>query len=273
MRLAEYKKHVLGEATKGLTGAVAGALLLFFGQQWLNSDLEYKIGTRDSYLSAPLGQQGLSMAFDGKPLKNVSVVEFSIVNRTSKQIANAELLFSVDEKAPPVLVAGGVMAPRGMSSAEVVEQLGAKDSTARKFRLKVIPKQRDGEYFHAVFVFEGERAPNMTVSSTSGETSIAPYLQWKDTTVALLYLAGFALLFMAVQLALTSLIEYFWEPRRHKKQVERFKEQSKKLEQDGLLKSKDPASSEDAATIYAEFTRPKPSRFWAKILPEQKYEF
>ena len=66
--MAEYKKHVLGEGTKGITAGVVGALLLFIGQQWLNSDLEYKVATRDAYVSAPLGQQGLSMAFDGKPL-------------------------------------------------------------------------------------------------------------------------------------------------------------------------------------------------------------
>jgi len=271
--LAEYKKHMLGEATKGITAGVVGALLLFFGQQWLNSDLEYKIGSRDAYLSAPLGQQGLSMAFDGKPLKNVSVVEFSIVNRTSKQIANAELLFVVDDKASPTLVAGGVIAPRGMSSAEVVDTLPAKDSNARKFRLKVVPKQRDGEYFHAVFVFEGERAPNMTISSTSGDVSIVPYQQWKDTVVAFLYLGGFVFLLIAAQIALTSFIEYFWEPRRHKKQVERFVEQGKKLEQEGKLKSTNPESLADAGAIYAEFTRPKPSRFWSKVLPEQKYEY
>ena len=152
--MAEYKKHVLGEGTKGITAGVVGALLLFIGQQWLNSDLEYKVASRDAYVSAPLGQQGLSMAFDGKPLKNVSVVEFSIVNRTSKQISNAEFLFVVDDKTSPTLVAGGVIAPRGMSSAEVVENLPTKEPNARKFRLKVVPKQRDNEYFHAVFVFD-----------------------------------------------------------------------------------------------------------------------
>ena len=271
--MAEYKKHVLGAATKGITSGIVGALLMLFGQQWLNSDLEYKVGSRDAYLSAPLGQQGLSMAFDGKPLKNVSIVEFSIVNRTSKQIANAELLFVVDDKANPTLVAGGVIAPRGMSSAEVVDTLPAKDSNARKFRLRVVPKQRDGEYFHAVFVFEGERAPSMAISSTSGDVSIVPYQQWKDTIVAFLYLCGIVLLIVAAQFALTSFIEYFWEPRRHKKQVERFVKQAYTLKQEGKLKSNDPESLADAGIIYAEFTRPKPSRFWSKVLPEQRYEY
>lgn len=272
--MAEYKKHILGEATKGITAGAVGALLLLFGQQWLNSDLEYKMNSRDAYLSAPLGQQGLLMSFEGKPLKNVSVVEFNIVNRTSKQIANAELLFIVDDKAAnPALVAGGVIAPRGMSSTESIENLPAKDVNARKFRLKVVPKQRDGEYFHAVFVFEGERAPSMTISSASGDVSITPYQQWKDNAVAFIYVVGIFLLLFSVQSTLTSFFEYFYEPRRHKKQVERFVNHATKLEEEGKLKSSSPESLTEAGLIYAEFTRPKPSRFWSKILPEQKYEY
>lgn len=271
--MAEYKKHVLGEGTKGITAGVVGALLLFIGQQWLNSDLEYKVASRDAYVSAPLGQQGLSMAFDGKPLKNVSVVEFSIVNRTSKQISNAEFLFVVDDKTSPTLVAGGVTAPRGMSSAEVVENLPTKEPNARKFRLKVVPKQRDDEYFHAVFVFEGERAPSMNISSTSGEVSIIPYQQWKDTIAATLLALGVVMLMFAVQITVTSFLDYFVEPRRHKKQVERFTLQAKELKKESKLKSVDPLSLLDATSIYAEFTRPKPSRFWSKVLPDQKYEY
>lgn len=271
--MAEYKKHMFGEATKGVTSGIVGALLLFFGQQWLNSDLEYKVGSRDAYLSAPLGQQGLAMAFDGKPLNNVSVVEFSIVNRTAKQIGNADLVFVVDDKSSPTLVAGGIIAPRGMSSSEIVETLPAKDPNARKFRLKVIPKQQNGEYFHAVFVFEGERAPNMTVSSTSGDVSIVPYQEWKDTIVASLFIGGFILIFVTAQITLTTLVDYFLDPRKHKKQVELFAKQAQKLHSEGKLKSTDTNALDDAETIYADFTRPKPSKFWSKVLPEQRYEY
>jgi hypothetical protein len=88
--LGEYSKHMFGEAVKGLTAAIVGALLFWGGQNWLTSDLEYRRVSRNGYLSAPLGKQGLTMAYEGKPLKNVSVVEFGIFNRTSKQFGDVD---------------------------------------------------------------------------------------------------------------------------------------------------------------------------------------
>lgn len=271
--MAEYKKHILGEATKGITAGIVGALLLFFGQQWLNSDLEFKQSSRNAYLSTPLGQQGLTMTFDGKQLKNVSIVEFSIINRTAKQISNADLIFAVDDPTSPTLVSGGLIPPKGISAAEAIEELPSKDARAKKFRIRVIPKQQDSEYFHAVFVFEGEKAPSMSISSASGDVSIRAYQQWKDTTIIVVIFVAIACLWVAGQIALTTLIDYFLEPRRHKKQIESFAEHSIKLLNEGRLKLNDPDALADAGTIYASFARPKPSKFWSKLLPEQQYEY
>jgi len=89
--LGEYRRHIFGEAVKGLTAAFVGALLLWGGQKWVASDLEYQQISRNGYLSTPLGQQGLTIAYEGKPLKNVSVVEFGIFNRTSRQFGDVDL--------------------------------------------------------------------------------------------------------------------------------------------------------------------------------------
>jgi hypothetical protein len=127
---------------EGIVLLIVGGLLSLAGQKWVNSDLEYKVTSRDAYLSALLGQQGLNMAFKGKPLKNVSVVEFSIFNRTSKQVNNADLIFSIDEKAS-ALVSSDVTPPHGMSKKETVEPIAPKDlkdQSVRKFRLKIVPK-------------------------------------------------------------------------------------------------------------------------------------
>jgi hypothetical protein len=62
----EYRKHIFGEAVKGLTAAIVGALLLWGGQKWFTSDLEYRHTSRDSYLYTPLRQQGLTMAYEGE---------------------------------------------------------------------------------------------------------------------------------------------------------------------------------------------------------------
>ena len=156
---------------------------------------------------------------------------------------------------------------------EVVDNLETKEPGARKFRLKVVPKQRDNEYFHAVFVFEGERAPSMNISSTSGDVSIVPYQHWKDTVAATMLAVGIVMILFAVQITVTSFLEYFVEPRRHKKEVERFALKASELKNENKLHSSDPSSLVDAAAIYAEFSRPKSSRFWSKILPDQKYEY
>ena len=271
--MAEYKKHVVGEATKGITGVIVGALLLFIGQQWLSSDLEFSQVSRDAYLSAPLGQQGLAMTYNGKPLKNVSIVEFAIVNRTSKQVSNVELVFTVDDDVSTALVSAGVIPPHGLSAAEVIEELPSKDTKARKFMIKVAPKQRGSEYFHAVFVFEGDKAPSMSASSVSGDVSIVPYQEWKDTIVMVVVLLAVVCLMGAAQVMVVTFIDYFWNPRKHRKQVERFAEHATELQRDGQLKSSDSNVLADAGAIYASFTRPKPSKFWSKVLPEQRFEY
>lgn len=272
--MVEYKKHILGEATKGITAVVVGALLAFGGQKWLTSDIEYKQSSRDAYLSAPLGQQGLTMAFDGKPLKNVSVVEFTIVNRTSKQIANADLIFLVDDPdLSTKLVSAGVIPPRGISQAEAIEEEPSRDPKARKFRIKVLPKQQSSEYFHAVFVFDGEKAPAMSLSSATGDISVIPYQQWRDVISQLPLMLTLLLGMIFIQIAIPSLIDHFFQPRKHKKEVERFAEHAQDMSNKGELKSADPEALVDAAGIYASFSRPKPSRLWSKLLPAQKFEY
>lgn len=272
--MAEYKKHVVGEATKGITAGIVGALLLFAGQKWFSSDIEYKQSSRDAYLSAPLGQQGLTMAFDGKPLKNVSVVEFTIFNRTQKQIANADLVFLVEDQDPTAkLVSAGVIPPRGMSQAEVVEELPSRDPKARKFRIRILPKQQGSEYFHAVFVFDGDKSPPMSLSSASGDLPVIPYKQWRDTIAQLPFILALLAAMVLMQIVLPSLLEYFIAPRKHKKNVERFAAHAQELKKNGNLKSTDSGALVDAADIYASFTRPKASKFWSKLLPEQKFEY
>jgi hypothetical protein len=166
------------------------------------------------------------MAYEGKPLKNVSVVEFGIFNRTSRQFGDVDLVFSVDDpKSQMTLVSSGIITPSGLPHAETVEELPVKevkDTRTKKFRLKVIPKQRATEYFHAVFVFDGEKAPAMSVVSLSKDVSIGTYQEWKDITKILLISLVFMSLVFAIMVAVSSLIEHFVGPRRHRKSIERF---------------------------------------------------
>ncbi|NJM77458.1 MAG: hypothetical protein HC852_18840 [Acaryochloridaceae cyanobacterium RU_4_10] len=264
-------KNILDGLLKDVLLLIIGGLITFVGQKWVNSDIEYKIASRDSYLSAPLGQQGLTMAFKGKPLKNVSVVDFSIFNRTSKQFADVDLVFSVDKNATSAIVSSDIIPPQGIPKKEFVEKLSPKDPKDRgviKFRIKILPKQRNNDYFHAVFVFEGDQAPSMSVQGLTGETSLIPYQAWKDfiqgiVIVSVIYVGCMLLLFYRV--------DFVWWPRIYQKRVEQFVEHVKQHQSDGQTNT-DPQFLEDSRKIYASFTKPKPLKFWAKILPEKHFE-
>jgi hypothetical protein len=269
--LEEYRKNILGTAIQTITVAGISGIIGFFCQPWFNSNLEYKVTSRDAYLSALLGQQGLNMAFKGKPLKNVSVVEFSIFNRTSKQVNNADLIFSIDEKAS-VLVLSDVTPPNGMSKKEFVEPVAPKnpkDQSVRKFRLKTVPNLQDSDSFHAVFVFEGEKAPSVSLHGSSGEISVVPYQAWKDFVRDMLIIF---VPYSAVMLFFFYRVDFVWSPKSHKKRVERFMKYVKQLQDDGQLNSDNPQFLEDTTKVFTQFTKPKPYKFWAKILPEKHFE-
>lgn len=272
--MSEYKKHFVGEIVKGTAAALVGALILWGSQKWLINEIEYQRVNKDSYLSATLGQQGLTMAYDGKPLKNVSVVEFGIVNRTARQFNDVELVFSVDDpKSSPRLVSGGIITLGGLPQSEVVEELKTAAPLAKKYRIKVIPKRSSSRHYQAVFVFDGEKAPQMSIVGLSKDAPVIEYQSWRDNIIALLILIGLLLLGFATLTLFSTFVDHFVDPKRHKREVEKFQTLSAELKAKGKLNSHDPEALVDARTIFASYTRPKRSRFWSKILGEQRYEY
>ncbi|MFK4447142.1 hypothetical protein ABH944_007411 [Caballeronia udeis] len=267
----EYRKFISGEAVKGVTAACAGAALFWIGQQWLTSDLEYHQQARNSYLSASLGQQGLSMAYAGKPLSNASIVDFSIYNRTSKQFNNVDLMFSIiDPKTPFTLISSGIITPSGIPQPEIIEEIPTKEPWIKNFKIKAFPKQSAGESYDAVFVFDGDKAPQMSVVSLSNDVSIGHYRDWKD---AIEFVLLFGLPTIILIFTISSLIDYFTEPSRHRKLVKRFAHHAVELSEAGALRNSDPDAIADAGEIYASFARPKPSKVWSKIFPARKFDY
>jgi hypothetical protein len=250
----EYGKYISGEAVKGLTNAVVGAvlgmLLLWAGQTWFASELEYKQFSKNDSFTRVLGPQGLTIAYEGKPLKNVSIVDFIITNQASRQFTDVDLLFSVDDsKSPMTLVSSGIITPTGLPHDETVEELPVKDTRTKKFRLKVIPKQHKTEYFDAIFVFDGEKAPSMSVVSLSKEVSIGAYQEWK----AMLKAVGVGVLIGALGVTVLILLRLWDRPRA----IGRFSQHAAELRKRGELKSADEQAIGDAITIYASFVTRK----------------
>jgi hypothetical protein len=266
----EYRKLISGEAVKGFTAGVVVILLPWVWQIWITGNLEYRQFSKDGYLATGLGQQGLTMSYGGKPLKNVSIVEFIITNRTSRQFTNVDLLFSVDDsKSPMTLVSSGIITPVGLPHTETVVELPVKDVRTKIFRLKVIPKQQKREYFDAIFVFDGEKAPSMSVVSLSNDVSIGAYKEWKDEIKAIFIVGIFVLLTVLI---ITGTTEYLAGPRLRRRGVERFSQHAVELRNNGKLKSTDEQVIDDAATIYASFIRPRPIKILSTIFGRQHFD-
>tara|TARA_R110002124_G_scaffold207250_1_gene373767 strand:+ start:10587 stop:11231 length:645 start_codon:yes stop_codon:yes gene_type:complete len=214
------------------------------------------------------------MAYNDTPLKNVSVVEFALYNRTSRQFNDFELIFSVnDSKFSSKMVSGGIITPNGLPQSEIVNELKTTSSLTKKYNIKVFPQLNNTEFYHAVFVFEGESAPKMSVVGLSKNGSIIEYQTWKDNFQVYSILFGILFVGGGVWLLFVSLIEYYTKPATHKKDVEKFVEFSVIMKNSNKLESNDSKALADAGKIYSEYKRPKVSVFWSKFLGQQKYDY
>jgi hypothetical protein len=120
----------------------------------------------------------------------------------------------------------------------------------------VIPKQPNNAYFHAVFVFDGENAPSMSVVSLSKDVSIGVYSEWKDMVKPFIIFVLLSALFYVI-------IKLYdrWDRARL---IGRFSQHATELRKRGELKSTDEQAIGDAITIYSSFLRRKTS----KVLPK-----
>jgi hypothetical protein len=270
--MSENKKHVHGEFVKGITSgitlSVLGVVMAWMGSIGINHDVEYKVATRDAYLSSTLSQQGFAMAFNGKPLNNVSAIEYTIVNRTGKQIGNAELIFKIEDKNIPTLVSAGIVAPNGIATSELIEEIPSKNLAVRKYKIKVLPvSAEDG--FRAVFVFNEEKAPSMSIASGQGDLTLIPYKAWRDITWAIFWV----ILFYAVLFFLMRIYEYIKEPIQHAKKIEAFIEFAEEYYIKNKLIIENDEEIGKLLTAYTEYMKPKPSKFFGWLLPNRSFKY
>ncbi|HYG89826.1 MAG TPA: hypothetical protein VD978_26640 [Azospirillum sp.] len=264
--MQEYKKSIIN----AMISVLVGAFLAWVGQQWFANDLEYRQISRDTYLAAPLGQQGLSMYHKGIQLKNISVVEFGIFNRTSKQFNDVEIAFSIDDnKYVDALVSAGIMTPNGLSSSEIAYEVPSKDKGTKKFFIKAVPKNMDSKYFHAAFVFDGDKAPPMSIISLSKDVAVGEYAEWKDAIkyIALLLIVVFV--FVLSGFLIGDFADYMIQPRRNRKMVDKYRQFAEDLadSEQGTL-NKDAVAN--AVFVYTSFIKQKKSVFWGKIFGERE---
>jgi hypothetical protein len=270
--MKDVVKGLAGQTASRLIAAALGAAGMYFGGLWINSDLEYWASTKDKYLSTALGEQGLTMNYQGQSLNNVSVVEFAIANRTSKQFSDVELIFTIDEKDAPALISSGITPPKGLSQKETVRLIPSEDSHARVFHLNTVPAQRDSEYFYAVFVFEGDKAPPMYITS-KGNTAIIPKRVLKDGTISVAIVVLTATVSLVIFLLISGLTNYILAPHHYRGRIKDFKNHLEAMKKSGdIPDTEDPKYLNVAENIYSSLVRPKPDLIWGKIFPPRKFD-
>jgi hypothetical protein len=121
----------------------------------------------------------------------------------------------------------------------------------------VIPRQHKTEHFDAIFVFDGEKAPLMSVVSVSKEGSIGEYQEWKTMVKG----GGFLMLVFAFIIGAGMLLDRFiGRPRL----IRQFRQHATELQKKGELKSAEEQVISDAITIYTSFIT-RPGKIWSKI--------
>lgn len=255
------------ELLKSLITALVGAFIFFLTQQWTDNDLEFRNVSREAYLSSLIGEQGLSLKHESKELKNISIVEFGIFNRTSRNFNDVNLIFTPEKSnEKPKLISSTLIPPNGLPLKDTIDELPTKEPNSKGFSIKVIPKQKDNEYFHAVFIFEGEKAPKMTVTSTTSAAAIVPYREWKDNIKVLILTVATFTLAILISFLIASLLEHIFAEKNHRKLIEKFKSYISNLQETGKIKPLDNNQIAATVEIYKLYTKPKINIIWKRLL-------
>ena len=260
----KYKEYFIGSIISTVGSVIIG-LSVWFWQQWSINDLEYKEGIKNSYLSASLGQQGFSMAYNEQPLKNISVVEFLIYNRTQKQVGEFELLFLIkDIKAAPKLVSSSLISSTGVPQFEAVDEIVSNDPSVIKYKIKIFPKQNnDSEYFDAIFVFDGDKTPEINLLAKG--ISLKKYSQWREVSIALIAAIVLGFLMGGLIIIILNCFDFYFSSRRHKKNINSFIEYIRTVPN-----SFDSNTLLEIKKVYSDYKKPK-YEILSKIFGERKY--
>ena len=268
--MVEIKKHIAGETVKGLAAAFMGALITYTGSLLVNNEIEYKVGSRDSFLYSPLGENGLTFAYNGHPLKDISAVEFVFFNKTNKQFNDVDLIFSYQNPNEQFhLVSSGISAPPDIPSSDIIEQLPTEDRNSKRYKLKIFPRQKNDEFFRALFVFEGTKSPTISVSSLSRDAQISEHSKTKDNIIVVLAVLSIILAGAILAVIAGSLGEYFYAPNQFKRNVEKYSKHVEKMKDSYKTEN----TVNDTIKYYIEFIRPKESWLWSRVFGKQKWPF
>ncbi|WP_457930204.1 hypothetical protein ACT51I_19330 [Pseudomonas aeruginosa] len=129
----------------------------------------------------------------------------------------------------------------------------SKNNSSKSFNIKIIPTQKEKEYFHATFVFDGNKAPEMSVVEISEGASIIPYQEWKDTIKALVILSLAIIISIIFALLFVSFLEFVYSKKTHNSAIKKFRHHIEKMKKEGLLETTTDIEENTAVKIYESF--------------------
>lgn len=180
----ESGKTIFYEALKALL--IVSITLLITAWFTGSNDIEYKNKTIDSYFNFPVAiANKLTMTHEKNEIKNISVLNYEIFNRTFSDHEKVNIYLSIKDANPPKLISKKLYAPRRLSE-NGITYLTTNDPKLIGFNLDMLKKSKNGDYYLVNLIFEGEKTPEIAISTNNKNLEIVAYKEWRDYTWAIL---------------------------------------------------------------------------------------
>lgn len=155
---------------------------------WLTStsELEYREGSKAPYFKYPDSiAKDLEILHKNIPVKNISIVEYAIHNRTFSGFKDVTIYVNLNESKAFHLISRNLRPPKNLPNIGIEDLPNEKDGLYG-FTVKSLKRTGD-DYYYLSLVFEGDEAPKTSISVANQDIDLVPYKTWKDTiyTVAI----------------------------------------------------------------------------------------
>lgn len=176
--------------TEIIKAIIIAVITIFITYSINSNELEFREGSKAPYFNYPESiVQDLEILHKSTPIKNISIVEYAIHNRSFSGFDNVQIFVTLDETQPFKLISKKLRPPKSLPD------LGIEDIPIGKeniYGFNVVSlKRTSSEFYLLTLIFEGEKAPETHISVANKDIDIVPYKRWKDSALVALGVFGF----------------------------------------------------------------------------------
>jgi flagellar basal body-associated protein FliL len=160
-----------------------------------SNDIEYKNKSIEQYFKAPAAiSKELKLFHIDAEIKNISVLNYGLFNRTFSDHENVDIYLSIKDKKPPKVISSKLYPPERLSGKGITE-IETNDQNLLAFNLDTLKKSKDGDYYLINLIFEGDITPEVVISTNNKNLELVEYKKWKDYIwVILIVIIGYAVI-------------------------------------------------------------------------------